>query len=882
MEDRAKRQLDALLALDQPQDNFQDVEWGSRDQGGNDPPALGIERLSICEKLPQDVFAGSGATPHGGEPAHNFVSPRGLVSHERSRSEATSDFVLVPDAPSVPHQVSSLYARASSLLLRALDVDGVLFLDAPRGNSRSNSRRSSCVSLGAMDGVNGIAGLRNRSSTPALVDEWTEKTCNTLSSALSEHGTSDGRFSSSITNRLLQGLFDFHSDGGIFNSVNAGTLDTASQELADGMAQSFPGASSFLFLPLWDWDKARWTSGVIVWTHRTDFSEHDLRYVRHFCTTAVSKLIQFDRETTEKAKENLLSSLSHELRSPLHGMLANSELLQATSLGNNQQEMIKMIKTCGNTLLDTMNHLLVFAKINNLSNGNNLSTDNAAQIESLTTDFDLDSLLEDVTESLYAGSRSAHEFFHPICRVQSPWGTSGTDSGASEIDDASIAIRIGKRNSWRIQSISGAWRRIIMSLVGNALKFTQRGAIEIALDASANQKYIHLLVTDTGCGISKDYLENKLFTSFSQEHILTEGLGLGLSISQKLVASLGGHIDIKSEIGQGTQVKVQIPVKFVEQERPTAKGGLSTPKKICLVGFDVTPIGNGEQRRIETRRKSAIQDTIASALHSQAEFELSSANSLSSRVGDIAIVERSALQEFAGSKPIQSAFPSILVLGGHNAPTTRDLPFEPHVDVISIPQPLGPRKVMQALKRLDQMQTASIYRGRAMHPVLPPINANSLSAVFEAHKGANSPLVARDSVTEYTAPISEPVEKPLHVLIVDDNDINVKVLANFMDKIGCTYDTASNGLTAFEKYKESKQGFDFVLMDLSMPVMDGVTATSKIREYEDAESHPQCIVMAVTGVASSEMQQKAFDAGIDEYLVKPLSLKDLKRIMGVS
>ncbi|KAL4966639.1 hybrid sensor histidine kinase/response regulator [Aspergillus stella-maris] len=882
MEGHAKRQLDALLALDQPQDDFQNLEWGSRDRAGDNALEPGIGRLSISENLPQDASAGSGVISREGESSHNFVSPRGSVSHWRGSSNAMSDLVLIPDLPSMPRQVSSLYARASSLLLTALDVEGVLFLDAPRGNSRSNSRRSSCVSLGAMDGVNGIAGPRNRPFTPSLVDEWTEKACNILSSALSEHGSSDIRSSSSITNGLLQGLFEFHSDGGIFNSVQAGTLDTASQELADGLARSFPEASSVLFLPVWDWDKARWASGVIAWTHRTDFSEDDLRYVQHFCTTVVSKLIQIDRDSTAKAKENLLSSLSHELRSPLHGMLANSELLQATSLGNDQQEMIKMIKTCGNTLLDTMNHLLVFAKINNLSNVNNLSTDSAAQIESLTTDFDLDSLLEDVTESLYAGSRSAHEFFDPTCRVQSPWGTSGTDSGASEIDDASIAIRIKKRNSWRIQSISGAWRRIIMSVVGNALKFTRRGAIEIALDASDNQKHVHLQVTDTGCGISKEYLQNKLFSSFSQEHILTEGVGLGLSISQKLVASLGGHIDIKSELGQGTQVKVQIPVKFVEQEYSTANGGLSRPKKICLIGFDSSPNGNGDQHSTETRRINAIRSTITSALHSQAEFDLSSTDSLSSRVGDIAVVERSALQAFAGSKPIKTAFPSILVLGGHNAPTTQDLPFEPHVNVISIPQPLGPRKIMQALKRLDQMQTATTYRGRAMHPVLSPMRANSLSAVFEAHKGVNSPPVARDSVTEYTAPVSEPVEKPLHVLIVDDNDINVKVLANFMDKIGCTYDTASNGLTAFEKYKKSKPCFDFVLMDLSMPVMDGVTATSKIREYEDANSRPQSIIMAVTGVASSEMQQKAFDAGIDEYLVKPLSLKDLKRIMGVS
>ncbi|KAL4945732.1 hypothetical protein BDV06DRAFT_8674 [Aspergillus oleicola] len=890
MDDHAKRQVDALLALDHTQCDFQGVEWGSRDSGSNDHGPLGIERLSISEKLPRAAPAGLGTALCDGESALNLVSPKGSISYGRSASSASSDFVLVPEAPSLPHQVSSLYARASSLLFGALDVDGVLFLDAPRGHSRSNSRRSSCVSLSAIDGVNGIAGPRNRPSSPSLIEEWYEKPCNVLGSSLAGHYQSKAGPSSTITQGLLQSLFELHPEGEIFDSIDVGASNSVSQELVDGLAQSFSRAKSVLFLPLWDWDKARWVSGVIVWTRRSEITEKDLRYVQHFSNSIVSKLIQLDRDRMERAKENLLSSLSHELRSPLHGMLANSELLQATSLDADQHEMIKMIKTCGNTLLDTMNHLLVFAKINNLSNVNNLSAENAAQIESLTTDFDLDYLLEDVTESLYAGSRSAHELFNPTCRFQDTWDASSNENGANKTNDISVVVRIEKRASWRVRSISGAWRRIIMSIVGNALKFTRRGTVEISLDVADNQQntsrpsYVHLQVTDTGCGISKGYLQNKLFTSFSQEHILTEGVGLGLSISHQLVNSLGGRIDIKSELGQGTQVDIHIPAKFVDQEQVKGNGKASPPKRMCFVGFDagLNKMGEDDQLTSEVRRKNAVRDTISSALQSQPGLEISHADGLSDGTGDIAIIEQSALQTLVGSKPVQSAYHSVLVLGDHNASTARDLPFEPHINVISIPQPLGPRKIIQGLQRLDQLQTATAPNGRSLHPVLPPsIRGNSLSAVFEAHKEVNSPPVARDSVTEYTAPLSESVEKRLHVLIVDDNDINVKVLASFMDKIGCTYDTASNGLMALEKYKKSQQGFDFVLMDLSMPVKDGVTATREIRQYEDANSRRQCIIMAVTGVASSEMQQKAFDAGIDEYLVKPLSLKDLKRIMGV-
>lgn len=127
-----------------------------------------------------------------------------------------------------------------------------------------------------------------------------------------------------------------------------------------------------------------------------------------------------------------------------------------------------------------------------------------------------------------------------------------------------------------------------------------------------------------------------------------------------------------------------------------------------------------------------------------------------------------------------------------------------------------------------------------------------------------------------------------------------------MRKIGCSYETATNGLEAWEKYKTSSGGFDYVLMgafptvpsplthcpiknntlmnttDISMPVMDGIVSSSKIREYEEQQGLARTAIMAVTGVASSTMQQQAFAAGIDDYLVKPLSLHDLKRIMNIA
>jgi signal transduction histidine kinase len=157
---------------------------------------------------------------------------------------------------------------------------------------------------------------------------------------------------------LLRNLFALFPDGEIFNSNHSTAPATEADDFVpDDLKKAFPDAASVIFLPLWDTDKSRWIAGLVIWTSRYHFKQQDLEYVRVFSGTIVSELAQIDRAATNKSKDDLLSSVSHELRSPLHGMLANFELLQSTNLDRTQHEMVEMIKTCGNTLLETMNHL---------------------------------------------------------------------------------------------------------------------------------------------------------------------------------------------------------------------------------------------------------------------------------------------------------------------------------------------------------------------------------------------------------------------------------------------------------------------------------------------------------------------------------------------
>lgn len=125
------------------------------------------------------------------------------------------------------------------------------------------------------------------------------------------------------------------------------------------LAHNFPEAKSMIFLPLWNWNKSRWLAGTLIWTcdDQRQLGKDDLHFLKSFGDTIVSGFCQIEWTATEKSKSDLLASVSHELRSPLHGMLASTELLQTTSLDTAQQDMVAMVETCGLTLLDTMNHL---------------------------------------------------------------------------------------------------------------------------------------------------------------------------------------------------------------------------------------------------------------------------------------------------------------------------------------------------------------------------------------------------------------------------------------------------------------------------------------------------------------------------------------------
>ncbi|KAL2816037.1 hypothetical protein BDW59DRAFT_11906 [Aspergillus cavernicola] len=813
----------------------------------------------------------------------------------------------------IASSVTRIFARASILLRDSMDLDGVLFVDASRCNAgvvltNDTGTWEPLPSTLNPDfladpypsplGVPGVGSLSKASENP----------CTLLGRALRESAKSAEPHSDfNITEKLLDELMTSFPQGQFFDLSDLSVRNQEwsfypssdpTTELSHQLAWHFPDANSVLFSPIWDWNKSRWLAGTLVWTSNTfrALGADELHYFKAFGDSIISEVARVDWATTQKSKSAFMSSVSHELRSPLHGILASAELLGANPLPPHQQHLVDMVESCGLTLLDTLNHLLDFSGINNLTAlEDSPQGSSEAATTSLETSFDLGDLVEEVVEVQYTGQKLPKAAVH-LNQPPSP----SPESLNADREELSVIVRVEDTPTWKIQSVPGAWRRIVMNILGNSLKWTKGGFVEVSLSKVRRKQrpsdiFALLSITDTGCGIASDFLRHKLFSPFSQENALSEGLGLGLSIVRQLVASLDGHLNVRSEIGIGTQVDIFIPVKMLQPPSaipPTLSlipedSSPSSLVRVCLIGFSDYPGLKESPTGIlptEAKRKLAIRSCLTAILAKQGRWDISSSDSFNDSEGDVAIIEEVKFNDIlkAEQLPPESArcmgFKRIFIILNSKIPTTV---AGGSSHVIRVSQPFGCRKFRDAVAKVDKLLQQAPQDN-------PPCQlSKSVTDSESAHPdGPGAVFVPRTapqrSTTEPVGPlVPTPLEvpAPLHLLIVDDNDINLRILATFAGRIGCTYDTASDGLIALNKYKDPRRRYDLILMDISMPIMDGIVATNEIRQFEEEKSLPRARIMAVTGVASTDMQQRAKGAGIDEYLVKPVSLVALKKVI---
>ena len=318
----------------------------------------------------------------------------------------------------------------------------------------------------------------------------------------------------------------------------------------------------------------------------------------------------------DRAKGVFISNISHELRSPLHGILASAEFISDTRLDTLQRTFVETIDSCGRTLLEVINNVLDFGKLTYIARLNNkipcpdiqpsTSSDVVPTVQILDpAPLDLMAITEQVVESCYAG----YEFKGLFDQVDigsilgeagqkavadiRPRGHTGYGRTKGRASALTVIIDIDYRQQgWFFSLQSGALQRLLMNITGNALKYTSTGWVRVQLFAAEEEgrTMLHLTVSDSGKGISADFLKNRLFSPFSQEDTMQDGTGLGLSIAKQVVESLGGRINVKSQVGVGTQVFVQLPA--TPKAKPAETDGylrvrqLTAGLKVFLACFD--------------------------------------------------------------------------------------------------------------------------------------------------------------------------------------------------------------------------------------------------------------------------------------------------------
>ncbi len=512
-------------------------------------------------------------------------------------------------------------------------------------------------------------------------------------------------------------------------------------------------------------------------------------------------------ESASRAKSEFLAKMSHEIRTPMNGILGMADILLQGSLPSDQRRSVEIVRRSGDALLEIINDILDFSRIE------------AGKIELDDIPFDIGGIVEEVAELL-----------------ASPAQSKGLELSTFVEPEVPSVLR----------GDPGRVRQVLINLVGNAVKFTERGEVLVRASTQARDEEsvtVRLSVRDTGIGISPE-AQVKIFDSFIQADGSTTrsygGTGLGLTISRQLVNLMGGEIRVASEQGVGSEFTFTIPFR-----KGSESAHLPPVPRSDLRGMRVLVVDDNATNR-EILEKQLYAWGVECRGAGGGEEGLS------------------FLREAAGE-----GAPFDLAILDYNMPDIDGLRLAGMIK--SDPSLAGIRLIMISsvgIRGDGRKAREAGISGYLTKPIRRDVLFESIAAVMGfGDPGEEGTLVTRHTV----AGANRRVEGK--ILLVEDNLLNQEVTLGMLSVLGCDADVAGNGKEGLDAIAAKR--YDLVLMDCQMPVMDGYAAARALRAREKKTGGGRLPVVALTANALAGDSDACLAAGMDGYLSKPFTIQKL-------